>query len=87
MNGLARQILEETYGIDSDQYDDGQLYDIIELINKEIEDRIIIREDNWNENFWVSSVGTIHPNNYTDTNMEIAKARLNYKESPWQIDV
>jgi len=46
MNGLARQILEETYGIDSDQYDDGQLYDIIELINKEIEDRIIIREDN-----------------------------------------
>ena len=46
MNGLARQILEETYGIDLDQYDDGQLYDIIELINKEIDDRVRIREDN-----------------------------------------
>jgi len=39
MEGLARQVLEETYGIETDQYEDEQLWDIIELIKNELEDR------------------------------------------------
>jgi len=46
MEGLSRQILEETYGIDVDQYDDSQIYDIIELLNKELDERVKMREDN-----------------------------------------
>jgi len=46
MEGLSRQILEETYGVDVDQYDDSQIYDIIELLNKELDERVKMREDN-----------------------------------------
>lgn len=46
MEGLAKEVLLETYGIDTDDFDDEQLHDIIGLIQIELKERMNEPENN-----------------------------------------